>query len=158
MKENNEVKTSEGDQSYKKQGSRDKDKTGFRRSGTFFKVKKECYFTKNHINFIDYKNVDLLKRFLGKSGRILPRRITGTKMIHQRKLANAVKRARYMALLPYVGSIWSQEYYEQKNRDYIERKRQNQMKEQHSKEEKKQTDFAQKVTNKGEINGKEGKS
>lgn len=98
-------------------------RSNYSRKGSFFRPKRECYFSKNHIDFIDYKNTDLLKRFLGKNGRISSRRITGTKLIHQRRLANAIKRARFMGLLPFVGPIWPQEYYEQQNREYQERKR-----------------------------------
>ena len=64
--------------------------------------KKICYFTKNHITHIDYKDVDLLKKYISPSGKITSRRITGTCAKYQRKLAIAIKRARYMALLPYV--------------------------------------------------------
>lgn len=63
--------------------------------------KKICYFTKNKIEYIDYKNVDLLKRFLSKSGKIVPRRVTGTKAKFQRKLTKAIKRARIMSLIEY---------------------------------------------------------
>ncbi len=62
--------------------------------------RKVCYFTKNKITYIDYKDVELLKRFIGK---IIPRRVTGTSAKYQRQLATAIKRARQMALLPYVG-------------------------------------------------------
>ena len=65
--------------------------------------KKVCYFTANKIEHIDFKDVDLLKRFITERGKILPRRITGTSAKYQRKLAIAIKRARHMALLPYVG-------------------------------------------------------
>lgn len=65
--------------------------------------KKVCYFTKNKITYIDYKDVDLLKKFVSPSGRISPRRLTGTCAKSQRQLARAVKNARYMALLPYLG-------------------------------------------------------
>ncbi len=64
--------------------------------------KKICYFTKNHIDYIDYKDVDLLKKYISPSGKITSRRITGTCAKHQRMLAQAIKRARFMALLPYV--------------------------------------------------------
>jgi small subunit ribosomal protein S18 len=63
---------------------------------------KVCYFTKNKIKHIDYKDVELLKRFISPSGKITPRRISGTCAKHQRQLAIAIKRARYMALLPYI--------------------------------------------------------
>lgn len=64
--------------------------------------KKVCYFTQNHIEHIDFKDVDLLKRFITERGKIMPRRITGTSAKYQRKLATAIKRARHMALLPFV--------------------------------------------------------
>ncbi|MGM0629381.1 MAG: 30S ribosomal protein S18 [Patescibacteria group bacterium] len=61
----------------------------------------ECYFNKNNIKHIDYKDTELLKKFLNPHGRILARKYTGVSAKNQRKLAVAVKRARYMALLPY---------------------------------------------------------
>ena len=64
--------------------------------------KKVCYFTKNKIDHIDYKDVELLKRFISPNGKITPRRVTGTSAKYQRKLEKAIKNARYMALLPYV--------------------------------------------------------
>ncbi len=64
--------------------------------------KKVCYFTKNNITFIDYKDVELLKKFISANGKIIPRRVTGTSAKYQRMLATAIKRARQMALLPYV--------------------------------------------------------
>ena len=65
--------------------------------------KKVCYFTKNKVKYIDYKDVETLKKFIASNGKISPRRLTGTSAKYQRQLAVAVKRARYMALLPYVG-------------------------------------------------------
>ncbi len=64
--------------------------------------KKVCYFTANNIEHIDFKDVDLLKKFISDRGKILPRRATGTSAKYQRKLAIAIKRARHMALLPFV--------------------------------------------------------
>lgn len=64
--------------------------------------RKVCYFTKNKITYIDYKDVELLKRFISASGKITPRRVTGTCAKYQRLLSTAIKRAREMALLPYV--------------------------------------------------------
>ena len=64
--------------------------------------KKVCYFTQHKITYIDYKDVELLKKFIGANGRISPRRSTGTSAKYQRMLAVAIKRARQMALLPYV--------------------------------------------------------
>ena len=65
--------------------------------------KKVCYFTKNKVKYIDYKDVETLKKFIGVNGKISPRRLTGTSAKYQRQLAKAIKRARYMALLPFVG-------------------------------------------------------
>lgn len=64
--------------------------------------KKVCYFTKNNITTIDYKDIELLKRFISSNGKIIPRRVTGTSAKYQRMLATEIKRARQMALLPYV--------------------------------------------------------
>ena len=66
------------------------------------KKKKYCRFRKNRIKFIDYKDPEFLKKFLNEQGKILPRRLTGTSLKFQRKIAKAVKRARHLALLPYV--------------------------------------------------------
>lgn len=64
--------------------------------------KKYCRFKKNGIKYIDYKDANFLKKFLNEQGKILPRRITGTSLKYQRKVAQAVKRARHIAVLPYV--------------------------------------------------------
>ena len=64
--------------------------------------RKVCYFTKNKIAYIDYKDVELLKRFISSNGKIIPRRVTGTSARYQRMLAAAIKRDRQMALLHYV--------------------------------------------------------
>lgn len=64
--------------------------------------RKVCYFTVNKIKKIDYKDTDLLKKFVSERGKILPRRVTGTCAKSQRQLTSAVKRARTMALLPFV--------------------------------------------------------
>ena len=66
--------------------------------------RKVCYFTKNHIKHIDYKNVELLQRFITPDGTIMPRSSTGTCAKYQRQLAKAIKNARYMGLLPEVGA------------------------------------------------------
>jgi small subunit ribosomal protein S18 len=63
---------------------------------------KPCPFTAAGVKEIDYKDVETLKMFITERGKILPRRITGVSAYHQRKLAAAIKRARYMALLPFV--------------------------------------------------------
>ncbi len=70
-----------------------------------FKKQKYDYFKKNNIKYIDYKDVELLKRFLNDQGKILPRRVTGTSLKNQRRLARAIKRARHLALLPYVTDL-----------------------------------------------------
>ena len=67
------------------------------------KTKKYCRFKRSGIKYIDYKDPDFLMRFLNEQGKILPRRITGNSLKFQRRLAVAVKRARQIALLPYVG-------------------------------------------------------
>jgi len=67
-----------------------------------FLRKKYCRFCKGELSEINYKNVDMITRFTKSKGKILPRRLTGNCMKHQRQLAKAIKRARYMALLPYV--------------------------------------------------------
>ena len=64
--------------------------------------KKVCYFTKNKVKYIDYKDVELLKKFIAPSGKISARRMTGTSAKYQRELAKAIKNARFMGLLPYV--------------------------------------------------------
>ncbi len=65
------------------------------------KRRKVCYFTVNKIQHIDYKDLDLLRKFISERGKILPRRVTGTKAKYQRALTVAIKRSRQMALLPY---------------------------------------------------------
>ena len=64
--------------------------------------KKVCIFCKNKNQTIDYKDVDLLKRFISPNGKISPRRVTGTCAKHQRRLALEIKRARAICLLPFV--------------------------------------------------------
>jgi small subunit ribosomal protein S18 len=66
-----------------------------------FRRRKFCRFTADGITEIDYKDVNTLKQYVGESGKIVPSRITGTKARYQRQLATAIKRARYLALLPY---------------------------------------------------------
>ena len=72
-----------------------------RRGGGQRRRKKVCYFCANHIDYIDYKDVELLKRYISEKGKILPRRVTGTCAKHQRTLTIAIKRARIMGLLPF---------------------------------------------------------
>ncbi|MCH7963462.1 MAG: 30S ribosomal protein S18 [Bacteroidetes bacterium] len=64
--------------------------------------KKICRFTQNNVKYIDYKDVKLLQRYVNEQGRIIPKRITGTSAKYQRELSTAIKRARHMALLPFV--------------------------------------------------------
>ncbi|MDX2190528.1 MAG: 30S ribosomal protein S18 [Bacteroidota bacterium] len=64
--------------------------------------KKYCRFKKSGIKYIDYKNPDFLLKFINEQGKILPRRLTGNSLKYQRQVAQAVKRARHIALLPYV--------------------------------------------------------
>ena len=67
----------------------------------YYRRKKMCHFTANKMKEIDYKDSDLLKKFIMENGKMVPSRITGTKAHFQRKLTTAVKRARFLALLPY---------------------------------------------------------
>jgi len=67
----------------------------------FMRRRKYCRFTAEGIEEVDYKDVDLLKDFIGETGKIVPSRITGTKARFQRQLSTAIKRARFLALLPY---------------------------------------------------------
>lgn len=64
--------------------------------------KKFCRFKKSGIKYIDYKDANFLLKFVNEQGKILPRRLTGTSLKFQRKVAQAVKRARHLSLLPYV--------------------------------------------------------
>jgi small subunit ribosomal protein S18 len=65
-------------------------------------MKKQCYFSQHNIKHIDYKDTDLIKKFMNPHGRIISRKRTGVSAKHQRQLATAVKRARFMGLLPYL--------------------------------------------------------
>lgn len=67
----------------------------------FFRRRKFCRFTAEGVKQIDYKDLETLKAYVTETGKIVPSRITGTKAKYQRQLATAVKRARYIALLPY---------------------------------------------------------
>ncbi len=64
--------------------------------------KKYCRFKKNGIRYIDYKDENFLLKFINEQGKILPRRLTGTSAKYQRKVSQAVKKARHLSLLPYV--------------------------------------------------------
>lgn len=67
----------------------------------FFRRRKYCRFTAEGIEEIDYKDLNTLKNYITESGKIVPSRITGTKARYQRQLSTAIKRARFLALLPY---------------------------------------------------------
>lgn len=69
--------------------------------GGLFKRRKFCRFSAEKIEYIDYKDVDILKDFITENGKIMPARITGTKTGYQRQLSTAIKRARFLALMPY---------------------------------------------------------
>ena len=67
----------------------------------FFKRKKFCRFTAEGIKWVDYKDVQLLKNYISENGKMIPARITGTKAKYQRQLTTAIKRARFLSLLPF---------------------------------------------------------
>jgi len=67
---------------------------------------KYCRFRKNRIKYLDYKDANYLKMLVNEQGKILPRRITGTSLKYQRKVSKAVKRARHLALMPYVVDMY----------------------------------------------------
>lgn len=67
-------------------------------------MKKQCYFSQHNIKYIDYKDTEIIKKFLNPHGRLLSRKRTGISAKFQRQLATAVKRARFLGLLPYVAS------------------------------------------------------
>ena len=67
----------------------------------YFRRRKFCRFTAEGVKEIDYKDLDTLRNYVTETGKIVPSRITGTKTRYQRQLATAIKRARYLALLPY---------------------------------------------------------
>ena len=81
---------------------KDKNKTKRRdRGNALFKRKKFCRFTAEKVVQIDYKDIDVLKDFVQEIGKIMPARVTGTKARYQRQLSVAIKRARFLALVPY---------------------------------------------------------
>lgn len=69
------------------------------------KKKKYCRFKKAGIKYIDYKDANFLLKFVNEQGKILPRRLTGTSLKYQRKVARAIKRARHLSLMPYVADL-----------------------------------------------------
>ena len=72
-----------------------------KRGGALFRRRKFCRFTAENIKQVDYKDIGILKDFINENGKIIPARITGTKARFQRQLSVAIKRARFLALLPY---------------------------------------------------------
>ncbi len=82
-------------------GADKKGRPGRPPGGALFRRKKFCRFTVEKVKEIDYKDADLLKDFITEQGRIIPSRITGNKSHYQRQLSTAIKRARFLALLPY---------------------------------------------------------
>ena len=70
----------------------------------YFRRRKFCRFTADGVKSIDYKDLATLKNYVAENGKIVPSRITGTKARYQRQLATAIKRARFLALLPYTDS------------------------------------------------------
>ena len=70
------------------------------------KKKKYCHFKKAGIKYVDYKDAEFLKKFLNEQGKLLPRRLTGTSQKYQKKVATAVKRARHLAMLPFVTDMF----------------------------------------------------
>ena len=78
-----------------------KNKKRFQQQNPLFKRKRFCRFTVAGVEQIDYKDLDTLKDFIGDNGKITPARLTGTKAHFQRQLDTAIKRARFLALMPY---------------------------------------------------------
>jgi len=88
----------------KRPGTSTRPGQGPRGTKSFFRRKKQCKFCVDHIEDIDYKHIDRLEKFMTERGKILPSRISGMCARHQRFLARAIKRARSIALLPYVAN------------------------------------------------------
>jgi small subunit ribosomal protein S18 len=84
-----------------KNGKNGKDKKDRNSSRNLFKRRKFCRFSAEKIEWIDYKDIDILKDFINENGKMMPARITGTKAHYQRQLTTAIKRARFLALLPF---------------------------------------------------------
>ncbi len=82
-------------------GSKKKDDKKKGPSRQLFKRRKFCRFTAEKIAEVDYKDLNILKEFISENGKVIPARITGTKSRYQRQLGTAIKRARFLALLPY---------------------------------------------------------
>ncbi|MDO8959705.1 MAG: 30S ribosomal protein S18 [Rhodocyclaceae bacterium] len=84
-----------------KPSSKKKDDKTKNKNRNMFKRRKFCRFSAEKIEQVDYKDVDLLRDFISENGKIMPARITGTKTRFQRQLSTAIKRARFLALMPY---------------------------------------------------------
>lgn len=82
-------------------GKRKDTKKRFTQQNPLFKRRKFCRFTAADVDQIDYKDIDTLRDFIAETGKIIPARLTGTRAIYQRQLDTAIKRARFLALLPY---------------------------------------------------------
>ena len=78
-----------------------KEKKKFTQQNPLFKRRKFCRFSAAGVDEIDYKDLDTLRDFIQENGKIIPARLTGTKAIYQRQLDSAIKRARFLALLPF---------------------------------------------------------
>ena len=76
-------------------------KDGRQQNRGLFRRRKFCRFTAEKVEWIDYKEIEVLKDFINETGKIIPARITGTSAGYQRQLSDAIKRARFLALLPY---------------------------------------------------------
>jgi small subunit ribosomal protein S18 len=87
---------------FQQQGSNQQQQQGGDSSSPFSRKKKACPFVASKVDTIDYKDTETLKQFITERGKILPRRITGVSYYYQKVLKKAVKRARHMALLPFV--------------------------------------------------------
>ncbi len=84
-----------------KPSGKKKDDRNKNKNRNMFKRRKFCRFSAEKIEQVDYKDVDLLRDFISENGKVMPARITGTKTRYQRQLSTAIKRARFLALLPY---------------------------------------------------------
>lgn len=104
MAENFDPKVRESrENSGQENGFQDRGERGSLRSGARRMMRRRsCNFCREKIDYIDFKDVDLLKRYIPERGKIMPRRISGSCAPHQRMLAEAIKRARNIALIPYV--------------------------------------------------------
>ena len=86
---------------FNRRGDKDKNKGKRPTQVALFKRKKFCRFTADKVEYIDYKDVEVLRDFITENGKIIPARLTGTQARYQRQLTDAIKRARFLALLPY---------------------------------------------------------